>query len=361
VPYLNHAGTSFPKPEGVRRAVSETLTAPADKWGSIYDEAFRRVRSEFPDEGRLLVTSGCTSALALAMGDVPLRPGQRVVTSAFEHHALDRQARALELARDVIHDALPQAGGDLVDLERLRDKLKGGDVALVAMTASSNITGDLLPLSKVSALCREHGVPFLVDAAQTFGTKLFEPAARYGDIIVAAGHKSALGPHGVGVLFARSSIEFTTPGAACEVGEQECTTFPGFCDAGSVNLAGLSGLSAGLSWTADQGRASLARRAETAAEHARELLGARERVRVLGGAGPDSVRMPVVSFVHEELSLKDLDAAFLKAGFHIRVGTHCAPRALSVLGAEEGCARISWGPFNNEHETEELLEFLSKL
>lgn len=364
--YLNHAGTSFPKPQSVHEAVAATLSAPPEQHAAIYDRAFSTVKREFRAAGkgdpfRTQMTSGCTAALALALGDVPWASGDFLLTSGLEHHALDRVAQSLELARDIVRVAVPPSQSSPIDLAALERHLVEKQVRLVALTQASNITGEPMPLEEISRLAHQNGAHLLVDAAQTFGTSLFDEAVRWADIIVCAGHKSALGPQGVGVLAARASFSFLVPGAACELGEKACGSFPGFCDVGSVNLAGLAGLAEGLRWSHSQGRARLLQESQRLASRLRSSLADSDGFELLGDS--ENEGLATISFVPRRGELSELGAHFHKRGLWLRVGTHCAPQALATLGHPAGCARISFGPLSRESDVlaveHALREFLA--
>ena len=95
--YLNQAGTSWPKPSAVQKAVSEALSAPVETWADTFEAHHREVAQAFgvdnPD--RLLLTPGATSALSVAILDHPWQPGDRVLVSGLEHHALYRPVQQL--------------------------------------------------------------------------------------------------------------------------------------------------------------------------------------------------------------------------------------------------------------------------
>ena len=108
--YLNHAGTSWPKPRVVRDAVAAQLASDPAEWAARFEAQHARVAAAFgiDDVRRLLLTPGGTSALSAVLADVPWQPGDRLLISAWEHHALHRPALALR-ARGVELDpaALP--------------------------------------------------------------------------------------------------------------------------------------------------------------------------------------------------------------------------------------------------------------
>lgn len=366
--YANNAGTSWPKPDAVYEAAREALAAPPPRWSQLFEDSRAGIARALgiPDPAELLLTPGCTAALALSIGDLPWESGDVVLTSALEHHALARPVQKLVWERGVVHELAPRSEDGPIDLERVRDILAAGRVRLIAFTAASNVTGELLPVRELIALAHAHGALALVDAAQVVGVVPFgvgeAPAdldpddlsdlrGLGADLVAVAGHKGALGPLGIGGLWARRGVVFTSPSAACEVGagpRESCAPRPGFCDVGSTNLAGAAGLAAGLRWLREEGGGEPRALATTLANALRERAGCR----VLGGTG---LRTATLSLEVDRLDLHQAEAQFAEAGIVVRAGQHCAPLALEALGAPRGTLRVSFGPFNTPGDVAQIL------
>lgn len=106
--YLNHAGTSWPKPAGVVDAVNEAMHSNPMQWPERFDAAHQSVAGYFGVDclEQILLTPGCTSALAVAVADVSLQKHERVLTSQWEHHALHRPLQKLA-AGGVLVESIP--------------------------------------------------------------------------------------------------------------------------------------------------------------------------------------------------------------------------------------------------------------
>ncbi len=360
--YLNYAGTSYPKPPSVHQAVSRALAAEPCDHAELFESASRSILEEFRDPegqsvpGQLILSSGCTASLALALQRLPHR--RLVLTSQLEHQALLQPIQTLEHHELVERREVSYRPGRPVDLDELARLLRGNNVGVVAISSASNITGELLPLEQIAELTRKHDVVLVVDAAQSFGTDHFPVVCKSADVIVAGGHKAALGPQGIGLIFAGAHVDFLAAGAVCEIGEEACATFPGYCEVGSVNLAGACGLAAGLEWTRSK-RGEIGQRTRGLASRLRAALAADSRVRLLGPETPMDA-LGIVSFVPTDLRLERLADMMLRDGMQIRVGTHCAERALEVLGAKGGCARVSFGESSDASDVRAVLEFFER-
>ncbi|MDD9933486.1 MAG: aminotransferase class V-fold PLP-dependent enzyme [Myxococcales bacterium] len=357
--YANNAGTSWPKPPGVVEAAAAALDAPPAEGLAAFEAAAAAVCALIgvPTSERLLLTPSCTGALGLALGDLPWQPGDLVLTSALEHHALARAVEKLERERGVEHRALAYRPGATIDLEQARRVLATGRVRLVAVTHASNVTGELLPIAELAALARSHGALVLLDAAQTLGVIDLDVQELGVDLLCFAGHKGPLGPHGIGGLWAAPNVAFESPWAVCEVGEGRgaCSPFPGYCDVGSVNLAAAAGLAVALDWRREHGGAAWARALELARE-LREALA--RRGHVYGGDGPHTATLSVRL---DALPLARAEPHFAGAGIAVRAGQHCAPLALEALGTPEGTLRISLGPFNRDEDVAAIVDAVDRL
>jgi selenocysteine lyase/cysteine desulfurase len=364
--YLNHAGTSWPKPEPVRAAVARALESSPASWPEDFDAGHARIAAALGigDPGRLLLTPGCTSALALAVADLPWEPGDRVVISGLEHHALARPTQLLE-ARGVERVVLPRATDGPLDLERLRDELRQGGARLVAMTAACNVTGELLPVPEVVALAHEHGALCLVDGAQVAGWIDLDLASLEVDLFAFAAHKGLQAPWGLGGLYVAPHVSLASPSAACELpapGQPPaCSTMPGYCDAGSVDRVALAGLVAALDWLDAPARADRLERARAHVERLTDALEERPGVR-LHGTRPPRSRLPTIAFSVEGRRTAELAQDLGGRGLVVGAGLQCAPLAHEALGtAPSGVVRLSAGPATSDEDVESALEALTTL
>lgn len=366
--YVNNAGTSWPKAPGVSEAASAALAAPPEAsrqaLSAARDELCLALGIEQPE--RLLLTGSCTAALALVLGDLPLQAGDVVLTSALEHHALMRPLQQLALTRGIVLEVSPYAPGAPFDLEYAQRLLRAGRVRLVAISGASNVTGELLPVAELGSLTREHGVPLLLDAAQTLGVTVSDVRKLPVDLLVFAGHKGPLAPHGIGGLWAAPHVALQSPAAVCEIGgdlaaagqpgspgaSPRCASFPGDCDVGSANLAAAAGLAAALRWRRAQ-EGDVFRVARTLAARLRRALREQPGCRVFGGQ--QTPHTAALSFLLDGVPLANAEARFAARGITLRAGQHCAPLALQAIGAPEGTLRVSFGPFNREGDVDAIL------
>jgi selenocysteine lyase/cysteine desulfurase len=313
---------------------------------------------------RLLLTPGCTSALALAVADLPWTAGDRVLVSSVEHHALVRPVNALA-ARGVEVAEVPRAADGPLDLDALAHELARGGVRLVAMTAACNVTGELLPLAEIARLAHEHDTLVLIDGAQVTGWLPVDVTALGIDLFAFAGHKACQAPWGIGGLFVAPHVAMTTPAAACALPTSGkapgCAPMPGYCDGGSVDRVALAGLAAALDWLDAPAEEERLPRARTQVERLARALEERPGVRLYGARAPES-RLPTLAFTSAHRKTSVLADAFAHAGVTVAAGLQCAPRAHEALGtAPDGVIRLSVGPTTSEREIEDALAAIERL
>ncbi|MGR8947888.1 MAG: aminotransferase class V-fold PLP-dependent enzyme [Gammaproteobacteria bacterium] len=341
--YLNHAGTSWPKPPEVLDAVCDAMSGSPNNWGEHFEQAHRTIAEFFGirDPAQLLLTPGCTSSLAVGIGDIDLGGRNRVLTSVWEHHAMHRPL--LKLAKSGIAvEYIPSSGDSAFDLNAVEGQLRKGDVGLIAITASSNVTGDLLPFEELIKLAHRHDTQVILDAAQVVGWLDLDFVSLGADLIAFGGHKGLQGPWGIGGLYIADGARMNCSSASCELPLTDRTLRPGYCDLGSVDQVALAGLKAAIGWLSRIDRPAILKQA-------REQVGQMEAALKDVGArclsvGQPSQRMPTVAFSIDPRPSGEVAASLKARGVIVGSGLQCAPLAHQTLGtASDGLVRISVG------------------
>ena len=362
--YLDNGATSFHKPAAVYRAVAEAMRTCANPGRGGYGaalEASRRVYGCREAAAELFgcrpeqvaLTTSCTHGLNIAIRSL-VKPGGRVVVSGFEHNAVTRPLHALGAWITV-------AGRKLFDqadtLEQFAQGLDRGCDAAV-FTHVSNVFGYILPVAEMAALCRERGVPFAVDGAQSAGCLPLSLEELGADFIAMPGHKGLLGPQGTGLLLCGGGAQPLLYGGT---GSQSMLQdmpqeLPDRLEPGTLNVPGYAGLTEGLRYVKRTGVENIFRR-----EH-RELESA---VRGLEEAGMEVFRgehqAGTLSF-RCGLDCEDAAERLAKQGIAVRAGLHCAPFAHESAGTlDTGTVRVSFGHDAAPAQTAALLRAVSKL
>lgn len=367
--YLDNASTTFPKPERVMQAMASFWSSAGVSPGrgsfdlalaaeSVLVDCRRQLSQLFngPGPERVVFGYNATDALNLAIFG-RLAHGGHVVSTRLEHNSVLRPiAHAVDDlgARATL---VPFDGQGYVDPDAIRKAL-AKDTRLVVVTHASNVLGTLQPVAEIGALCREAGVPLCVDAAQSAGVIPIDMQAMNIDILAFTGHKSLLGPTGIGGLCVAEGVDLALTRAGGtgvkSALRRHLEEYPFRLEYGTPNMLGVAGLAAGVTLIAEQGG--------PAAIHAREM----ELAKVLWQALRDTDG--VKAYCADSLARRTAVFAFnfegmdpAQAGARLdvdydvacRTGLHCAPLVHEALGtAPDGAVRVSIGPTTTRADVE---------
>ena len=355
--YLDYGATSFRKPPAVYRAVERAMHTCASPGRGGYGAAQRGAETVFscretaaklfdcrPEQ--VVLTTNCTHGLNIAIRSL-VKPGGRVAVSGFEHNAVMRPLYALGAKIQV-------AGRRLFDwdntLEEFARALRAGVDAAV-FTHVSNVFGYILPVEEMAALCREQGVPFILDAAQSAGTLPVKLGQLGAAFIAAPGHKGLLGPQGTGLLLCRdtaSPLLFGGTGSE-SIRKDMPDLLPERLEAGTVNVPGAAGLDAGMRYVLSRGsRIAAAEHRQT--QRCAQML---EKLGVQVFRGEHQAG--TISFVPKQ-DCETFAQRLADRGIAVRAGLHCAPLAHESAGTlETGTVRVSFGPDAADWQTDALI------
>ena len=344
--YLDNGATSFHKPESVYRAMRCALENCANPGRGGYTAAMaaaktvlrcRKLAAELftCEPEQVTMTYNCTHGLNVAINTL-VKENSRVVISGFEHNAVTRPLHAKKARVSV-------AGRKLFDwqntLDTFEDALRRGADAAV-FTHVSNVFGYILPVEEMAMLCRHYRVPFILDAAQSAGMLPVNMEKLGAEFIAMPGHKGLLGPQGTGLLLCKKPPTPLLQGGTGSLSKsQDMPDFlPDVAEAGTLNVPGIAGLSAGISYVLQQGTERILKR-ETQEAHrcakALKELG----YRVFTGEHQSGT----LSFV-PDVDCEEYAQILGNHGIALRAGLHCAPLAHESAGTlETGTVRVSFG------------------
>jgi cysteine desulfurase family protein len=367
--YLDNALTTFPKPAQVLAAMSDFATSVGVSPGrSTFDlamvaesvvEGCRKALCELfhgPRPDRVVFGHNATDALNLVIFGL-LRDGGHVVATRLEHNSVLRPIAHCSDERGARATLVPFDGRGYVDPDDVRRAIET-DTRLVVANHASNVLGTVQPVAEIGAVCREAGVPFLLDAAQSAGVLPIDMQGMHVDVVAFTGHKSLLGPTGTGGLCVGEGIEIphTRAGGTGvrSVERRHPPDYPLRLEYGTPNAMGIAGLASGLAYIAEQGGVS--------AVHVREMDLARvlwEALRETDGVTThcaDSLKDRTAVFSFNFDGIDSVQAATrLDVDFDVacRPGLHCAPLVHESLGtAPDGSVRMSIGPTTTRENVE---------
>lgn len=363
--YLDNAATSYPKAPGVASAMADYVEkvgatinrssyASAQEAGLVTLSLRERLCRLFnhPDPTHAVLTPGATAGLNMVIKGL-LLPGDHCLVSSMEHNAVMRPLVQLE-REGVVFERIPCDAQGCLRLEALPGMIKL-NTRLVVMAHGSNVCGTVQDAEAVGKICRERGVPFALDAAQTAG-HIEVDFERFGlSALVVPGHKGLLGPQGIGALlldadFARRLTPLVAGGTGSASDSEELPDWmPDRFESGTPNIPGVYGWEAALGWLENTGIETLENHEKTLSKRFLEGIYGLKNVKLYGATVPEG-RTGVFSVGF--LNCDNAEAAWrLEREFGIltRCGLHCAPSAHKTLGSfPEGSVRFSTGWANTE-------------
>ena len=368
--YLDSAATTMQKPASVATASAWAINHLASPGRGGHQPAMAAAETAFAcreaaarlfhvdDPERVVFTFNATHGLNIAIKTLAW-PGSRVVISGYEHNAVTRPLHALGADIRVARSPLFDQEAALAAFGRELDR--GADLAVC--THVSNVFGFILPIEGIAGLCRERGVPLIVDASQSAGAIPLDFAALGAAFIAMPGHKGLYGPQGTGLLLCGADpLPLLEGGTGSESKRQSMPDFlPDRLEAGTHNIAGIAGLLEGLRFLERRGVEKIAAREAALIRRLGEGLCAAPGAEVFL-SGDQTDQAGVLSFRLRSRDCEEVGEELGRQGFALRAGLHCAPLAHETAGTlETGALRASVSAFNTDREMEKFIHAVWEL
>jgi len=376
--YLDNGATSYPKPDVVADAVYDYIKnvgsninrgnyAKAYSAAEVVLETRELINEMMNGYGAryTVFTPGNTYGLNFLIKGLA-RPNDKFIVSGMEHNAVYRPIHQLTENGTITVEYMPcNENGELIPEEAL--PMIDENVRAVICVHASNVSGTLMPLKELGERCAEKNVLFLVDAAQTAGNTPIDMQAWHIDGLTIPGHKSMLGPQGVGAMLIRPELaNELVPLVAGGTGSHSDLAdmpeeMPDRFESGTLNLPGIFGLHAACQWLNEHGAEVRSHEKELTQ---RMLDGLRDvdGIRVAGlPTSEGRVGVISVDFLNGDNGMVAFQLE-QEYGIMTRVGLHCAPLAHKSLHTfPEGTVRFSIGPFNTEEDIDTAVEAVKAL
>ncbi|UCC41063.1 MAG: aminotransferase class V-fold PLP-dependent enzyme [Candidatus Aminicenantes bacterium] len=376
--FLDNGATSFPKPEEVYTFMDQFYRNFGVNPGrSGYDlcletaeliEETRKMLTDFfngNDPNRLCFSYNSTDALNLIIFGM-LKEGDHAITTTLEHNSVLRPLYHLHKFNGVEVDYISFDDKGFVDPDDFQKKFKK-NTKLVIINQASNVVGTIQPVKEIGKYCKERGIPFAIDASQSAGKIPVDIEEANVDVVAFTGHKSLLGPTGIGGLYVRDGIEIRHTRAGGTGVRSAVRThleeYPYRLEYGTLNVMGVAGLHAGLKWIEKKGLDNIHEHEMKLTSMLRDGLKGIEGVSVYC---QDDLTDHISVFLFNVDGLEALNTAtILDVDYNIasRSGLHCAPLVHEQLGTDKikGAVRFGIGPFNTEEHIKTAIEAIKEI
>ena len=315
----------------------------------------------------IVFTRGTTESLNLVASSFVegcMKEGDEVIVSTMEHHSNIVPWQLQEQRKGIVLKVIPMTDEGELLLEEY-EKLFTERTKLVSVTQVSNVLGTINPVKEMIRIAHEHGVPVVVDGAQSVPHFAVDVQDLDCDFLAFSGHK-VYGPTGVGVLYGKEEWLDRLPpyqggGEMIERVSFEKTTFecpPLKFEAGTPDYIATHGLATALDYVTSLGMDNILAHEQDLTRYALQQLREIEGMHIYGhrnGSGD-----AVISFNVGDIHHMDLGTLLDQLGIAVRTGHHCAQPLMDRLGIL-GTVRASFGLYNTREEVDALVAGIKRI
>ena len=376
--YLDNAATTQ-KPRQVVEAITEEyynvnanvhrgvhyLSQQATELHENARETVRRfINARSTNE--VVFTRGTTESLNLVASsfcDAFMQEGDEVIVSVMEHHSNIVPWQLQAAKKGIAIRVIPMTDGGELMLDEY-EKLFTERTKIISVTHVSNVLGTVNPVEEIIRIAHEHGVPVMVDGAQSAPHFAVDVQAMDCDFFAFSGHKM-YGPTGVGVLYGKEDWLDRLPpyqggGEMIESVSFERTVFehlPFKFEAGTPDYVATHGLAKAIDYVTALGMDNIQRHEHELTEYAMRRLAEVEGIRIFGTSERKDA---VVSFLVGDIHHLDMGTLLDRLGIAVRTGHHCAQPLMERLGIQ-GTVRASFALYNTKDEIDALVEGVKRV
>ena len=334
----------------------------------LHEEAREKVRRfiNARSTSEIIFTRGTTESLNLVASsfcDEFMQEGDEVIVSVMEHHSNIVPWQLQAAKKGISMRVIPMTDEGELRLDEY-ERLFTDRTKLVSVTHVSNVLGTVNPVDEIIRIAHSHGVPVMVDGAQSAPHFAVDVQAMDCDFFAFSGHKM-YGPTGVGVLYGKEDWLDRLPpyqggGEMIESVSFERTVFerlPFKFEAGTPDYVATNGLAKAIDYITAIGMDNIRRHEHELTEYAMRRLAEVEGIRIFGTAERKDA---VVSFLVGDIHHLDMGTLLDRLGIAVRTGHHCAQPLMQRLGIQ-GTVRASFALYNTKEEIDALVDGIKRV
>ena len=334
----------------------------------LHEEARETVRRfiNAPSTSEIIFTRGTTEGLnlvAASFTEEMMKEGDEVIVSVMEHHSNIVPWQLQAAKKGIAIRVIPMDETGKLDIEEY-EKMFNEHTKLVSVAHVSNVLGTVNPVKQIVKIAHDHGVPAMIDGAQSTPHFRVDVQDIDCDFFVFSGHKM-YGPTGIGVLYGKEQWLDKLPpyqggGEMIESVSFEKTTFerlPFKFEAGTPDYVATHGLATAIKYIENIGIDNISRHEQALTEYCMKRLEAIDGMRLFGTVkGKDAV----VSFLVGNIHHLDMGTLLDRLGIAVRTGHHCAQPLMDRLGIQ-GTVRASFALYNTKEEIDVLANGIERV
>ena len=336
----------------------------------LHEAARERVRSFINAASikEIVFTRGTTESMNLVASsftEAYMKEGDEVIISTMEHHSNIVPWQLQAQRKGIVVKVIPMTDDGVLDLDAYKG-LFTERTRLVSVTHVSNVLGTVNPVKEIIGIAHQHGVPCMIDGAQSAPHIKIDVQDMDCDFYAFSGHKM-YGPTGIGVLYGKEKFLEEMPpyqGGGEMIGTVsfEKTTFaelPFKFEAGTPDYVATNGLAKAIDYMEAIGLDNIEAHERELTSYALEQMQTIPGMRIFGTLNADN-RDAVISFLVGDIHHLDMGTLLDRLGIAVRTGHHCAEPLMHRLGIQ-GTVRASFALYNTKEEIDILVNGIKRV
>ena len=339
--YLDNSSTSFPKPKVVADSIYNYLVniggnpGRANHSNALESNRYLYMAREeiasffnYDKIENVIFTNNITSSLNILINGI-LKSGDHVITSSMEHNSVIRPLYNLKQTLNIELDIVNANSNGIINVDNIQKAIKP-NTKLIVITHASNVTGSIQPIKEIGELCKKNNIYFILDSAQSAGVIDIDFKALSLNALAFTGHKSLLGPQGVGGFIIDDELnKICNPSILGGTGSlshslSQPDFLPDKFESGTLNIPGIIGLYEAIKFIKSQGLSTIYEHNNYLRSYLINGILDLGNFSIHGEISSDK-STSCISITHSKLDVSEL-SYILDSDFNIsnRSGLHCA-------------------------------------
>lgn len=377
--YLDNASTTFPKPKVVSDSIYNFLVNIGGNPGRsnhkngmesnrLLLEARETIASffNFNNISNVIFTSNITSSLNILINGC-LKKGDHVITSSIEHNSVLRPLFKLESNKFIELSIVNSNEFGFINVDDIKNSIRE-NTKFIILSHASNVLGSIQPIEEIGRLCKDNGIFFILDSAQSAGVLDIDFTKLNLSALAFTGHKSLFGPQGIGGFIITDKLNaICNPYILGGTGSMSYSLdqpdfLPDKFESGTLNMPGIVGLNEGIKFINKEGLNSIYEKNSYLRSLLISNLQEIKNIQLYEDfSNPNYTSC--VSFNSIKMDTAELSYELdYKYGIKNRSGLHCAPLTHKSIGSfPNGTVRLSISYFNTIEDINYTIDSINKI